>query len=362
MSRRSRTSGLPPEPQLCKQHLTYFGAPRSARPSLSWEKIRTLAAARLVSGFSRCPFWCRCSRVRRRNVVSDRKPGLTCCLTARFSREVGDDAFGLPAPYRVGWECSIAATPPGVFDDGQFVDLAGFGPQTDRMRAMSLVGRDRLQARFCDAVTWAVAGAGGVVLVRGDPGIGKSALVAAGLDMLEVSVFVGSAVPGASPPGRAVAEIAVAAVAAGARLDDPTVAVFRRVLENLVGPPGAADAVDGVIPDGRTFGRHSATAGEGLLRLLALVPGRPVAVIEDLQWVDPDTVSTLEYVAGHLRGRRAALVATMRTGENGDADALAVRLGRAAGSTTTDVPPLRLEDVQRLTIELLGGGSEPVAG
>ena len=41
--------------------------------------------------------------------------------------------------------------------------------------------------------------------------------------------------PGGSRPGRVVSEIAVAALTAGARLDDPAVALFRRPVEALIG-------------------------------------------------------------------------------------------------------------------------------
>jgi len=88
-----------------------------------------------------------------------------------------------------------------------------------------------------DALTRAVSGAGGVLVIRGDPGIGKSTLIGAALDAVHVTGFVGHAVPGGSRPGRAVAEIAVAALAAGAGagLDDPAVALFRRPLAALIG-------------------------------------------------------------------------------------------------------------------------------
>jgi len=57
-----------------------------------------------------------------------------------------------------------------------------------------------------------------------------------------------------------VAEIAVAALAAGARLDDPRVALFRRPVEALI---GTAPAEPGVAQDPAAFGPFGAAVGEG---------------------------------------------------------------------------------------------------
>jgi hypothetical protein len=101
-----------------------------------------------------------------------------------------------------------------------------------------------------------------------------------------------------------VAEIAVAALAAGARLDDPRVALFRRPVEALI---GTAPAEPGVAQDPAAFGPFGAAVGEGLLRLLELAADRPATVFEDLYWADPDTRSVVEYLADHIHGRPAAV-------------------------------------------------------
>ena len=92
---------------------------------------------------------------------------------------------------------------------------------------------------------------------------------------------------------------------------------------------------------------------------MSLAAGRPVAVIEDLQWADPDTRSVVEYIADHIHGRPAALVITHRTGESADTDAMTIRLGRTGWSTTLDLGPLPPDAVDEMTSARLNGA--PVA-
>ena len=79
--------------------------------------------------------------------------------------------------------------------------------------------------------------------------------------------------------------------------------------------------------------------------MVMLIAGRPVVVIEDLHWADPETLDVVEFIADHVRGRGAALVVTLRSGESSGADAVAVRIGRTGRSTTLDLAPLRPDAV-----------------
>src|SRR6476659_2359226 len=67
--------------------------------------------------------------------------------------------------------------------------------QTGRVAAPALVGRARQLAALRDALARAVTGEGGVLVVSGDPGIGKSALIEAAMGTVDVARFVGHAVP-----------------------------------------------------------------------------------------------------------------------------------------------------------------------
>ena len=54
---------------------------------------------------------------------------------------------------------------------------------------------------------------------------------------------------------------------------------------------------------------------EALLRVLALTQTGSILILEDLQWADPETLATVDYLADNLAGRRILLVATLRDDE-----------------------------------------------
>lgn len=195
-----------------------------------------------------------------------------------------------------------------------------------------------------------------MLVVRGDPGIGKSTLVAAALSEVDAAIVVGQAVPGAARPGRPLAEIVVAAVAMGASVGDPALGLFRRPVLALI---DAAPTIPESIGDPTVFGPYPAAVGEGLLRLLTGAAARPVAVIEDLQWADPDTLAVVEYIAGHINGRPMALVVTHRPGENADADAVIGRLGRNSWATCLDLAALARDAVHEMIRVRVQGGRPP---
>lgn|SRR6478609_10915288 len=176
--------------------------------------------------------------------------------------------------------------------------------QTGRVAAPALVGRARQLAALRDALARAVTGEGGVLVVRGDPGIGKSALIEAAMGTVDVARFVGHAVPEwvqAGPGGG------------GDRRRGP-----RRRRPPRRPPGGPVPAPRGGA-DRHRPGRAGRGAGSGrvrpvrrrrrggLLRLLELAADRPATVFEDLYWADPDTRSVVEYLADHIHGRPAAV-------------------------------------------------------
>ncbi len=222
------------------------------------------------------------------------------------------------------------------------------------MPPVSLIGRDRERILVQDALERAVSGLGGVVIVRGDPGIGKSALIAVVTARISAQLFAGFTVSADSRRGRAVADLAVAAIAAGVDLDAPSLALFRRPLAALTGIGLANDGTDPA-----AFGPYGAAIGEGLLRLLAAAAERVVILIEDLHWADEDTLAVVDYLAHHIHGRPAALLLTVRDGDSSTADAAAVRMGRLAGATTVVLPPLSSEDVAALTAARLDDREMP---
>ncbi len=158
---------------------------------------------------------------------------------------------------------------------------------------MPLVGRRPEQEALRRLLDRAAAGQGGLVLVSGEPGIGKRSLIA---DLIayartrDAVVLTGRAVPG-SGPYRAVSDALLPLVRAGRVRETPALRPFRSALGRIL--PGWAT------PEPLESGIDPALLlGEGVLRLLLDLPAPVrVLILEDLADADPDTLSLLAYLA-----------------------------------------------------------------
>ena len=177
------------------------------------------------------------------------------------------------------------------------------------MLASRLVGRDSQLRQLGEAVEAAAAGRGGVVFVVGEAGIGKSRLVQAAVAEAEacgVAVLRGRAVEAASPVAyRPIAEALCSMVRVGGMPDTPELSPYRKVLGRLV-PEWRVDA--GLVDD------SVVGIAEAVLRFLRAVAGDRgcVAVLEDLQWADPETLAIVEYLADNLSSEPVLCVITLR--------------------------------------------------
>jgi DNA-binding CsgD family transcriptional regulator len=193
-----------------------------------------------------------------------------------------------------------------------------------------LIGRDAETARLWSAFAAAQGGAGGVMFLTGEAGIGKSRLaseLAAEARACGAAVLAGRAVPtSASIPYRPLTEALLQALRGRAFPDDPGLTpwlpALRAVIPTIGGPGG----------DGR--GDHAAPVrGEAVLQLLRRFAGSAglLLVLEDLHWADPDTLAVVEYLSDNLSAEAVLCVATCR-GETASAGAeLVARLtGRRA--------------------------------
>ena len=181
-----------------------------------------------------------------------------------------------------------------------------------------LVERDAELAELTAAVGTAVdEGRGVVVLVSGEAGAGKSALVRTFVDGLSRTIKVGIGgcddllAPRSLGPFRDMAETdaELAAALSGDRLD---------------------------------------TALPGLLRAFSACPS--VVVVEDIHWADDATLDAIRFLARRFPAIPAVLVLTFReTGVDAD-HPLRQLLGSLAGSAVRRVtlPPLSVEAVRRL--------------
>ncbi|RZQ61216.1 ATP-binding protein [Amycolatopsis suaedae] len=141
-----------------------------------------------------------------------------------------------------------------------------------------LIGRDRPVAQLRARIATT---AGGLVLIGGEAGIGKSALVA--------EVTAGAAVP----------VVNAACWSGGA----PDLWPWRQVVRTL--SPGST-----------ALGEPGFALGEAVTSLLTAAAPL-VVVVEDLHWADDASLRLLEFVVQHTRHDRVLVLGTYRDGEAG---------------------------------------------
>jgi tetratricopeptide (TPR) repeat protein len=160
-----------------------------------------------------------------------------------------------------------------------------------------LAGRDAALAAVDAALDDAVEGSGTTMLVSGEPGIGKSALLAEAARRAAargVRVLRGSCWQGA-----------------------PSYWMWTQVLRGLGGDLGAAtvllDADGGADREGSRFALFDAVARA----LTAAAPA--MVVLDDLQWADDPALRLLEFLRGPLTGTAVLVLGAYRDGEAGPA-------------------------------------------
>lgn len=223
------------------------------------------------------------------------------------------------------------------------------------VRAPVVVGRDHEIGIIERALGEVAKGRGQVVLLTGEAGIGKSRLAAHATDLAygaELSIMRGrgSAV-GRTVPFRALSEALLSLQRLGTHVDVEQLGAYRPELARLNpdwGTPSEVAASGSLM-----------VLAEGVLRLTELV-GRHAGcavVLDDLQYVDPDTLAVLEYVIDNIEHQPTLLLCTIR-----DDDADTVEFARTAGrrSAATVVPLRRLSpgDVTTLGAVCLGGAGQ----
>ena len=188
------------------------------------------------------------------------------------------------------------------------------------LRASHVVGRaDELSAARA-ALDSLTRGEGGMLLVSGEAGVGKSRLlreIATYADAARATVLAGAAVPDGAPL-RPVAEALLSRWRGRPFPEQRSLRSFRPALGRLLpawaegdGPPGSAAVT---------------VLGEGVLELLAAdaAPAH-VFLLEDLHWADPETLAVLDHVAGAAARLPVLVVASVRSDEPGAAGVLALR-------------------------------------
>lgn len=217
------------------------------------------------------------------------------------------------------------------------------------MLCPELVGRSREQALLRGRVDDLAEGRGGLVVLVGEAGTGKSRLADDAIGAataLDLPVLAGRAVPSASPvPYRPLTEAFLAAFRATGPPEDSSLTSFRVHLGRLVPEwwSGSAGAEESPV-----------LLGEAVVRLLAVHGARrgSVLVLEDVHWADAETLGVLDYLADALRAEPVLCVCTSRP--DCAATELIDRLERRDPTAVLRLSPLDEAGVDRMLAACLG--------
>ena len=246
---------------------------------------------------------------------------------------------------------------------GRLMEPVGRNP-IDAARS-GLVARDRELGVLVER--WRAAGSGqlGIALVSGEPGVGKSRLLA---ELARIALAEGAAVASTRCFGQS-GRLAFAPVAEWVRSTD-----FRPALEGLDTPwrkevarlvPSAAPAElaeaaqrpthPGLQPMVDAWQRYRFF--EGLARAV-LAPERPILlVLDDLHWCDQETVTWIVFLLGFAKQARLLVAGSVRADElsNNREVAAAIRELRSAGLVVdVELAPLDVAGTGELAEALLG--------
>ena len=212
----------------------------------------------------------------------------------------------------------------------------------------SLVGRGPALATARAALDECLAGTGQLLLISGEPGIGKTAVVTAlageaaarGAGVLRATCWDGGA-PAFWPWVQVLRAAAASGVPAGS------------------GP--AARLLEPFAPEGTGGARHPVEARLELLdgvteALTRMATAGPLVIaLDDLQWADEPSLQLLEYLARRIRPIPLLLVGAYREAEAGAALRRAV-----SGGQQLPLLGLAADDVGDLMAAVTGAGAPPV--
>ena len=209
-----------------------------------------------------------------------------------------------------------------------------------------LVGRDDQLAALDGILADAQGGRGRVVLVAGEPGIGKTRLAeeaarraaAAGMQVAWGRCHEGDGAPALWPWAQVVRQLA-ADLGPGqpASMLGPSAAWLGPLMPELADPPPPTRPRPVADLGTARFQLNQAVAG--LLRQLA--EARPLlVVVDDLHWADVPSLSLLAFLAAELKDARLVVVGTYRDVEVVASQPLAETLGALAREPVVERIPL----------------------
>ncbi len=194
-------------------------------------------------------------------------------------------------------------------------DAPGAAPETPGEPAAGIfVGREREMAELEAALQRAAAGDGGLVLISGEPGVGKTRLlteVARGAERSGTRVLRGSACEGLSaPPYRPWTQVLRACLADGPSGPDPPRAprdpTLASELRDLLPAAPTPVLLDSAESRFRLFDAVATALRDRAAREPVLI------LLDDLQWADESSLLLLGFLARELRGARLLILAAYR--------------------------------------------------
>ena len=227
--------------------------------------------------------------------------------------------------------------------------------------ATQYVGRQRELSTLVECLEQARAGAGDVVVIRGEAGLGKSRLCQ---ELLEIGArhgavgLTGHCLRGGGIPYLPFAEVLECALeafgdgdvreAAGASGAD--LVSIAPALRDALGPSTATRPVSAGLE------RHALFAAlrDFLSRLSKISP--LLVVIEDAHWADDATAQLLRYLARAVKTRSILIIVTCRTSDDGlhETAQLQAELERQSASEPLVLDELSAPEVAALIADLVG--------
>ncbi len=218
----------------------------------------------------------------------------------------------------------------------------GIAPATAQYEAITLAGREREQALLREKLDAAREGKGGLVLIGGEAGVGKTTLAEASLHAAAArgfTVLEGHCFDLAETPPYG-----------------PWVDLFLHLRDAAAIPP---------LPDAfAQRGTVGAVSGQMALFaqvedfLTALAKAQPVAVLlDDLHWADPASLDLLRFFARSVASLPVLLLVTYRSDEltrKHPLSPLLPQLAREAGAARIDLGRLDNDAVRTLVVERYG--------
>jgi DNA-binding CsgD family transcriptional regulator len=224
------------------------------------------------------------------------------------------------------------------------------------MSSRVLIGRTAELDALVSALDRAGAGAGSALFLTGGQGIGKSRLaneISSLASARGFAVYGGRAVQLPSPrPFGPVADALMVARRTRSRGEVTAGSPGDRVLASLM--PESSDAVQ----------QHAVvnplTVAEAMLRVLGTAGSAgSLLVLEDLQWADPETLATVDYIIDQVADRPVLCLATLRDDEPSACLDMVRMIHCRRSAELMQVPRLSEAEVKEMTRACLDG--DPVA-